>query len=306
MNGYADHVELNELRIFVAVAEELHFGRAAERLHLAQPPVSRTIKALERKLGTTLFHRTTRFVSLTPAGASLVEPARRILNEAQRAFEAVVAVGRGESGRVRIAFAGASTHQMVGELARAGRLENPRISLELSSQNFAEPAMAKVLQGEVDVAMGRWDHIPTGISTRLLTEEKLVMAVPADHKLAGLETVSIVEFADDQFITLPPHPGSVLTDRFRRLCHSAGFEPDIAQIAPDSWTAISLVSAAIGCSLTLSTVAENVIGQHVVFIPVRDPTSPVQLQMAWREDSSNVALHTIIELSRRVLPAPDK
>ncbi len=298
-------VELNELKIFLAVAEELHFGRAASRLHMAQPPVSRSVKALEEELGTPLFHRTTRFVSLTPAGEALLNPARRILNEVRRASDDVAATGKGEAGRVRIAFAGASTHEMVGRLARAARLEYPDIRLELSSQNFAEPAMARVLQGEVDLAMGRWGHIPTGVASRLIAKERLVVALSRDHVLADEESLSMAQLASEPFVSLPPHPGSVLTDRFRRLCHGAGFEPEVVQIAPDSWTALALVSAAVGCSLTLSTVAANVLNHHLVFIPISDGYEAVELRMAWKQDSQNAALHTLLELAALTLPIPE-
>ena len=297
-------MELNELRVFLAVAEELHFGRAALRLHMAQPPVSRTIKALEEELNVLLFNRTTRFVSLTPAGEALIEPARRILSEIRRAADDVAAAGRGESGRVGIAYAGASTHVMVGRLARYARRKFPGIILELSSQNFAIPAMSRVLRQEVDIGMGRWDQIPAGIETRLIAEEQLVMAVPLEHRLANADSASMSDFADDQFVTLPPHEGSVLGDRFRRLCHSSGFEPEVVQVAPDSWTALSLVAATVGCSLTLSTVAENTHDPHLSFVPISDAVPPVQLRMAWRADSDSKALRAILALSQEVLPSP--
>src|SRR5512141_646515 len=137
-------MDIAQVRAFLAVAEELHFRRAAERLHMAQPPLTRTIKLLERELGTTLFERNTRSVALTPAGQAMLEPAREVLEALRRATEAARSADRGEVGLVRIAFAGVSTHPLVATLARNVRSARPGIELELSSQNFAQPAIQKL------------------------------------------------------------------------------------------------------------------------------------------------------------------
>lgn len=298
-------VDAKDIRTFIAVAEELHFGRAAERLHMAQPPVSRTIRALEDELGVSLFKRDTRNVQLTNAGQEFVQPAKDIIEAFRRAVQIVQAADRGETGLVRIAYAGASTQVMVGQLARESREKLPGIVLELSSQNFAEPAMSRVLKGEVDIALGRWDHVPAGVATRVLARESLVLAVPASHPLADRESASIKEFAREYFIALTPHPGSVLGDRFRKMCHSAGFEPEIVQIAPDTWTAMSLVGAGVGCSLTLSTVANNVNDPSVRFIAMTDKVLPVELRMSWMENSENSGMQAVLALSENTLPSPD-
>ena len=297
-------MDVKDIKTFIAVAEELHFGRAAERLHMAQPPGSRTIRALEGELGVELFKRDTRNVSLTNAGQEFLQPARDILESFRRATRIVQAADRGETGLVRIAYAGASTQVIVGRLARESRAQLPGIVLELQSQNFAEPAMSRVLQGEVDSALGRWDHMPAGVSTRPLARENLVLAIPANHALAHNESASIKDFSSEHFIMLSAHPGSVLGDRFRKICHSAGFEPEIVQVAPDTWTAISLVAAGVGCTLTLSTVANNVNDPNVTFIRMTDDYLPVELKMAWMDNAENGAVKAILDLSERTLPTP--
>lgn len=271
---------------------------------MAQPPVSRTIRALEHELGVALFKRDTRNVSLTNAGSEFIQPARDILEAIRRATRIVQAADRGEIGLVRIAYAGASTHVMVGLLARESRRQLPGIVLELQSQNFAEPAMSRVLLGEVDIALGRWDHIPAGVATRHLALEDLVLAVPTGHPLSQREESSIADFAGEHFITLTAHPGSVLGDRFRKICHSAGFEPEVVQIAPDTWTAISLVAAGVGCTLTVSTVANNVTDPSVSFIRMTDAYLPVKLTMAWLDHPDNDAVRAILHLSETSLPSP--
>jgi DNA-binding transcriptional LysR family regulator len=297
-------MDVKDIKTFIAVAEELHFGRAAERLHMAQPPVSRTIRALEEELGVALFVRDTRNVRLTNAGQQFIQPARDILESFRRATRIARAADRGETGLVRMAYAGASTQVMVGLLAHESRAKLPGIVLELHSQNFADPAMSRVLNGEVDIALGRWDSIPTGISTRQLAREDLVLAVPASHPLASRTSATIRDFSAEQFIRLTAHPGSVLGDRFRRICHSAGFEPDVVQVAPDTWTAISLVAAGVGCTLTVSTVAMNINDPGVRFIRMTDSYLPVELKMAWIARPDNEAVEAVLRLSETILPSP--
>lgn len=295
-------MEIQQLRVFLAVADELHFGRAAERLHLAQPPVSRIVRQLERDFGTDLFIRSTRSVQLTAAGAALVAPAQEILAAADRAKASALAAGRGEVGTVKLAYAGASTHVLVGVLAREVRKVYPGVEFRLNSQDFALPALSRVLRSEVDISLGRWDFVPAGVQSRIIVEEHLVMAVPASHRLALQEEVSMAELSGEPFVALPPHEGSVLGDRLRRLSLGAGFDPDIVQRAPDSWTAMALVGAEVGCSLTVSSVADNVTDPHVRFLRVLDQTLPIYLRMAWQGTTDNPALPPILSLAERVWP----
>ena len=290
-------MDIEQLRSFLAVADELHFGRAAERLHVAQPPLSRTIKQLERELGTRLFDRNTRSVRLTSSGQALMDPAKEVLDALRRAETAVRSADHGEVGTVRIAFAGVSTHRLVARLARVVRSQRPGIQLELSSQNFAQPAMKRLLAGETDLALGRWDVVPAEIAAQVVMPDSLVLAVPDTHPLAGARRLSIGQLASEGFISLPPHEGSVLPDRLRRLAHANGFVADVVQVAPDTQTALALVSAEVGCHLTLASVAENVTDPHVVFIPLNEstPSLDVHLRAAWRRADQNPALRAVLD-----------
>jgi len=290
-------MDIEQLRSFLAVADELHFGRAAERLHVAQPPLSRTIKRLERELGTRLFDRNTRSVRLTSSGQALMDPAKEVLDALRRAETAVRSADHGEVGTVRIAFAGVSTHRLVARLARVVRSQRPGIQLELSSQNFAQPAMKRLLAGETDLALGRWDVVPAEISAQVVMPDSLVLAVPDTHPLAGARRLSIGQLASEGFVSLPPHEGSVLPDRLRRLAHANGFVADVVQVAPDTQTALALVSAEVGCHLTLASVAENVTDPHVVFIPLNEstPSLDVHLRAAWRRADQNPALRAVLD-----------
>ncbi len=290
-------MDVEQLRSFLAVADELHFGRAAERLRVAQPPLSRTIKRLERELGTRLFDRNTRSVRLTSSGQALMDPAQEVLDALRRAETAVRSADHGEVGTVRIAFAGVSTHRLVARLARVVRSQRPGIQLELSSQNFAQPAMKRLLAGETDLALGRWDVVPAEIAAQVVMPDSLVLAVPDTHALAGARRLSIGQLASEGFVSLPPHEGSVLPDRLRRLAHANGFVAEVVQVAPDTQTALALVSAEVGCHLTLASVAENVTDPHVVFIPLNEstPSLDVHLRAAWRRADQNPALRAVLD-----------
>ncbi|CAN7536042.1 LysR substrate-binding domain-containing protein [Arthrobacter sp. LjRoot14] len=298
-------MEIQQIRIFLALAEELHFGRAALRLHMAQPPLSRSIQRLEHELKAPLFTRSTRTVRLTPEGEALLAPARDILEACRRSALAVASVGRGETGRVRVAFAGVSSHVMVGKLAKRVRETHPGIDFELSSSNFALPAMDKVLSGAMEVGLGRWNFIPAVLESRVVASERLVVALYDNHPLSGRASLLMADLADQPFVTLPEHPGAILHDHLRRLSSAAGFAAEIVQVAPDSHTLMALVAAEIGVALTVSSVPENFSHPGVTFLPLDDPADVIQLRLVWRKDNTSPALREVLRLSEDVLPSPD-
>jgi DNA-binding transcriptional LysR family regulator len=281
--------------MFLAIAEELHFGRAAKNLHMAQPPLSRRIIEFEREVGAPLFDRTTRSVTLTAAGAALVEPAREVLESVRRAEQTVRSASRGELGTVRVSFAGVSTHPMVARLARVVRSRRPGLYLELSSQNYAQPAMMRVLRGETDLAFGRWDVIPSDIETRIVVRDRLALALPDANPLSGESRVSARRLAEEVFISLPSHEGAVLSDRLRRLGQMGGFVPEVVQVVPDTQTALALVSAGVGCHLTVESVVENVSDPHVVFVSLSEEVPNVDLRVAWRRSDRSPALRAVLD-----------
>lgn len=297
-------MDIQQLRAFLAVAEELHFGRAALNLHMAQPPVSRLIQNLERELGARLFERSTRSVKLTPAGEALIPPAKDVLDACRRAVTLVANAGKGETGRVRVAFAGGSSHVMVGKLAKTVRHTHPGIELELYSSNYAIPALDKVINGAMEIGLGRWNFIPASLDSRIVANEHLVVALPEGHSLASQSEVWMEQLSGEQFVTLPPHPGAILRDSLLRLANQAGYVPQIAQLAPDSLTLVSLVAAEIGVALTVSSVPENLQYPGVVFLPVADTKEIIQLRLVWRRDDPSPALREVLRLSEEVLPSP--
>lgn len=299
-------MEVHKATAFLAVAEELHFGQAAQRLHMAQPPLSRLIRQLEAELGADLFFRTTRHVTLTPQGQALLEPARELVRLADQMKDVVLKSKNGEIGRVRLGFAGASVNHAVGELARRIRRQRPGISLELFSSQFSHLGLQKVLDTSLDLVIGRWDFLPAEINSRLLAYEELLIALPESHRLAGQEDVAAAELADEPWLVLPGGAGATLPNRLNTLAMTAGFVPRIVQVAPDSWTQVVLVGAEMGVALTLSSVRESVPSRGVVYKPLRQEQKHVEVRLIWRRGDPNPALRAVIEVSRSVFPNPEE
>jgi DNA-binding transcriptional LysR family regulator len=233
-------------------------------------------------------------VTLTASGQALVPAALEVLDAVRRADVAVRSAAEGQVGLVRIDFAGISTHALVARLARAMRLRHPGIRLELSSQHFGQSAMRRLANGETDIALGRWDFAPPDISTEVVMPDFLLMALPDTHPLAGPPELSIAQFKDQPFVTLPPYEGAVLDDRLRLMARSAGFVPDLAQVAPDTQTALALVGAEVGCHLTLASVARYADSTQVAFARLTESSPDVDLRAAWRSGDSAPALHTVL------------
>ncbi|MDT0440682.1 LysR family transcriptional regulator, partial [Streptomyces doudnae] len=177
-------MELRHLKAFLAVAEELHFGRAAKRLQMAQPPLSQQIRQLEKELGVQLFRRNTRSVRLTSAGESFLEPVRTVLEDLDTAVRAARSAGKGEYGRVTIGFAGASTHETLPRLTRAVRAAHPGLELVMTGQTYANTALSRVADGSLDLGFVRLPVTRPGVAHRVIDEEELICALPSDHPLA--------------------------------------------------------------------------------------------------------------------------
>lgn len=293
-------MDVRQLEAFLAVAEHLHFGHAAERLFMASAPLSRTIKALEKELGAQLFVRNTRTVVLTPAGHALIGPAEEALEAVRRAAEVVAAAVSGEVGVVRVEFSGLAAHPLVAALARSMRSEHPGIRLELSSVPISRPAMRRLLDGKVDIALGRWDQMPPGVSTNILLPDSLTVVVPRTHHLADAPSVTFSQIAQEPFVSLPYLGGSVTTDRLWRLGYAHGVTINNVQFAPDTQSCIALVSAEVGCHLALESVGRWWSNPDVAFVPL-DPADTervpdVHLRAAWQANSATPAMVAALAL----------
>lgn len=297
-------MELRHLAGFVAVAEELHFGRAAARLHMAQPALSQQIRQLEKELGVELLHRNTRSVTMSEAGRALLKPARQVLTDVEIAKRSAT-LGTSEIvGRVTIGFAGASSRNVLPRLARAVRAEQPGIELVLQGQTYAGAALAEIVAGQVDIGFCRLPVTDNAIATRVYEHERVVAALPSDHRLAQQETIELADLASEPFVTFPGNRGSSVRDALVHAAMNAGFTPQIVQEAPDSYTILSLVAAGVGVTVTVSSV-QHIATTGLIYRDLRGDIPDLAAVLAWRKDKTSSEVRAVLEIAERVLPTPD-
>lgn len=296
-------MELRHLEGFVAVAEELHFGRAAARLHMAQPPLSQQIKLLERDLGAVLFERSTRSVRLTPAGEALLKPAREVLAAAGVARRSVRAATAGEVGRVSIGFAGASSYDALPRLAREVSTRLPGIELVLRSQTYSGGALGQIASGDLDLGFVAWSE-RSDVSMRVVSREELLVALPTSHPLTTAETVDIADLAQEPFVAFPATHGSAIHEVALRRCLEAGFTPRVVQEAPDAYNLLTLVGAGVGVALVVAS-SRRLGLEHVTFRPLRGEAATLPIALAWRTSTESDALRRVLAISEEVLPTPN-
>lgn len=292
-------MELRHVSAFVAVAEELHFGRAAERLHIAQPPLSQRIRQLEDELDVQLFERSTRSVSLTAAGEAFLAPARKILADADDARRAARAAGRGEYGRVRLGFAGASSRTALPMMTQAVRARYPRLELVLEGNTYANQAADRLRTGELDLGFIRLPTNTDELDYLVVGSEQLVCAIPATHPLAERQSVSLTDLADEPLVTFPPNSRSSLHAISVQACAQTGFEPRFVQAAPDSYTILALVAAGVGLSLTLSS-CTHIQQPGLVYRPLADHSVNYSPAIAWNVSNESPAVQTVIQVAKTV------
>ncbi|MGJ4949764.1 LysR family transcriptional regulator [Bradyrhizobium sp. HKCCYLS20291] len=261
-------MELRLFRYCVAVAEEASFTRAAARLRIAQPALSRQIKAVEQEIGFALFQRGLRGVTLTEAGRVLIASARTVLAEAEAAMQKARRAGRGELGLLRIGFtASASFNPFVTGAIRDFRTTYPDVEVELIEEATSF-LLERFATGRLDVAFlrpapGEVDHL---LSQRAVSEP-LVVAMPSGHRQAGRRSVALNSLADDAFILYPRPNGRALFDSIVSACQAAGFSPKILQVAPQLTSVVNLVATGIGVSIVPSSMAQ-VSTDGVVYRPL--------------------------------------
>jgi len=287
-------VDVHRARAFLAVADELHFGRAAARLHMAQPPLSRLIRAIERDLGVMLFDRSPRHVALTAVGKSLVEPARELLMQSERITQLARRAQQGDAGRVRLGFAGASVNAVVSALVRRVHAERPGVELLLLGAQLSQPGLQRLRTGDLDAIVGRWDFLPRDVRSRVVATEELLVALPTGHRLSRQGTIDAADLAEEPWIVLPGGEEATLSNRLHLLGRRGRFVPRIVDTATDSATQLLLVEAGMGIALTFSGVQQNHPVQAIEFRPVRPDLGMVAVRLAWGAADTNPALAALI------------
>ncbi|AZT96212.1 MAG: LysR family transcriptional regulator [Brevibacterium aurantiacum] len=293
-------MELRQLSAFIAVAEELHFGRAAENLHIAQPALSQLIRALEKELGVRLFERTTRRVRMTSSGEALLEPARSIENQVAGAKRLAQAAQEGTVGRVRVGFGGTSGYSILSLLAHEVAEKHPGISLELHPQTYSGEAALAVRDGEMDLAVIS-PPSPAGVDVHVIRQETVMVAVPTGHALAERAQVSMRELADQPFISYAPSHGSQVREVTMRLADEAGFLPRIAQEAPDPYGLLALVGVGAGIAIVVES-SDHIRIDGVSYVPLAEGAEAFTLALGWRRNNPSEALARVLDIVREILP----
>ena len=295
-------MELRHFEAFVAVAEELHFGRAAQKLHIAQPALSQMIRSLERDLGVKLFDRTTRRVRLTASGEAMFEPAQAIGSQVDGARRIARAAQDGVVGRVRIGFGGTSGYSILSRIARGVAARQPGISLELNPQMYCGEAAQAVRDGDMDLAVVS-PPAPAGVDVHVIRQETVMVAVPITHRLAERESVSMVELADQPFISYAPSHGSQVREVMVRLADEAGFLPHVVQEAPDPYSLLALVGAQVGVAVVVSS-SDHIRIDGVRYVKLDEGGDAFTLALGWRRNNPSTALERTLDIVRTLLPSP--
>lgn len=292
-------MELRHLRYFVTVAEELHFGRAAQRLQMAQPPLSQQIRQLEAELDVQLLYRTKRTVRLTDAGQVFLQEARHLLIQADQAIAIAQRADRGEVGRLILGFVGSATDSILPVILKAFRQRFPNVQLILDEMTTAEQVEA-LHNNRIQLGFLRLPLNDENLILETVLQESLVVALPEAHPLATQTHVSLVSLAEQPFVLSPRHLGAGFYDQIYSLCQQAGFTPQVAQEAIGMPTIVSLVAAELGVALVPASL-QNWQRVGVVYKPLADSTPQIELAIAWRQTDTSPVLHQFIEQTRATI-----
>lgn len=287
-------MDVRQLGYVIAVAEELSFTRAAARLRIAQPPLSKQIRSVEQELGVSLFSRTKRVVRLTEAGKVFVFRARRVLQELQELKDATQRAGRGDAGRIVIGFVGSVAFHFFPRVLREYRAAVPDVDIELLELRNG-PLMDALRNGRVDVAFMRPFFKDENIAMHPILEERLVAALPAAHRLAGRQRISVRELAAEPFVTPTRRPAPSGYAFIMGICERAGFQPKVVQEATDIQSVVGLVAAGMGVSIIPDSIKRLRI-EGVKYCDLPDVKESGQIVVAWRRDDRSEVLKRFLAL----------
>lgn len=292
-------IDIRHLRYFQAVAEDLHFGRAAARLCIAQPALSRQIQQLEEEVGTPLLRRTQRRVELLAAGTIFLERTNLILEEVARAAADARRVGNGEFGRLSVGFIHSSTYGLLPSIIERFRHLYPDIELELHEMPIAEQHVA-LTRGLIDVGLLRMQPAPRGLEIQPVMKDPFLLAVPVGHPLEKLEAVLLQTLAAESIIMFSKRESPLFHSRVMAMCERAGFTPRVAQHATQIHTVVGLVGAGMGIAIVPGT-ARNLRPRGVHFLEILDRPEPVHVALAWRRGEDTPAIRSFRQVTLLVV-----
>jgi DNA-binding transcriptional LysR family regulator len=289
-------VELRHLRYFIAVAEELNFSRAAERLHMAQPPLSAAIRQLERDLGVELFVRTTREVKLTEAGRAFLDGARRTLADAERAAEDAKRAAAGDLGRLRIAYSWSTRFDTLPALGRAFRGEHPGVEL-LAQEMWNSRMPAAFGNGSIDVALSVCPELAAELELAPIRKERFVALLPEAHPLAREAAIPLSALADEEFVVFPRDIAPRLHDAFVAVYRRAGFEPQMRNESFHTGWDLGVLAEIPAAAIAPQSVAGG-LPEGIVAVALSEPTDALETCVVWRGDDRSPAVAAFVEVAR--------
>ncbi|MGW0897702.1 LysR family transcriptional regulator [Streptomyces goshikiensis] len=284
---------LQQLHAFVVLAEELHFGHAATRLGIAQPPLSQQIRRLEDKVGYALFRREPGRISLTPAGRELLPAARHALTGLAEGLTAAREAGSGRAGRLRIGFAASLALTVLPGLLRTFRERFPAVDVDVREMTTT-PQLAALREGTIDIGLVREPPAHDAeLAFETVLTEPFAAVLPSSHPLAAQRKLRVEQLADCPFVLLPRAVGPPLYDRITGLCVAAGFTPRVAQHAVEWQTVCALVETGLGVSLAPESI-RRIRLRGVAFRGIEPDTARTRVAVAWRRNDSNPLVPSLL------------
>ena len=299
---HIDGMELRHLRYFVAVAEELHFGKAARRLNLAQPPLSQQIRALESELGLPLFVRSSRKVALTEAGHLFLQQSRLVLAQAEQAQHTMRAMHRGEAGRLTIGFVSSAVYSLVPAILHEFNRRRPNVEIRCLEMTSTQQQVA-FHERQIQIGFTRNPADGPHLQRETLTKEAFVLALPTSHPRAAQTRLRLKDFANEGFILFSRLHGSAIYDGIIASCQRAGFSPRISQEGGGVQTILALVAAGLGVAMVPASL-QNLRRPGVVYRTLpRADTQEVELALIWREDDCTPVIEAFLQIARETARA---
>jgi len=290
-------MELRHLRYFCVLAEELHFGRAAQRLNIAQPPLSQQIQALERELAVRLFDRQTRKVALTEAGKKFYDDVQTIMTSLNQAVSDARLVQAGQLGTLEIGFVTAAANSFLPDLLRAYRKSQPRVRINL--RELPQDAQLKQLRsGEIDLACVYAPLQDITLASAPVAMDDLYAVLPSDHKLAKKTRIAISDLKDEPIVLFPRELGVSFYDQIISMFTSHGFSPNIVQDITSFNAQLSLVASGIGLSIYPGSI-QTLQRPGIIYRPIVGGKNKVQMLLAWRKADNNASIESFVAAAKK-------
>ncbi|GJM62726.1 LysR family transcriptional regulator [Persicobacter diffluens] len=290
----SNQIELRHLRYFKAVAEELHFRKAAEKLFISQPGLSRQIKQLEENLGATILERDKKEVRLTPAGEYLKTEIDLMLNHLNFSFQQVKHVAEGASGEIRIGFLGSAMQNVVPDLLLKMNEKFPNIKSSLEEMSNYDQVQA-ILKDEMDLGFVRLARVPENIGLKAVFTDSFSVVLPGDHPLDTANFTSIAQLAEEKFILFTADYSNLYFNTIMSICEDQGFSPTVSHKTVHAQTIFKLVENNMGVSIVPTSLQEGY-NLNIKFIELKDIPQKAILSMIWKKDNRNPVLKSVMGL----------